>query len=74
MSLLFVYVWCLLCKIFSSLLFVYVWLGVIQVLRNTMRGVCIRISVEQRYEGVSSKVISVTRGCGGVQFPGENVP
>ena len=44
-------------------------LGAIQVLRNTGGGGGINFCGKKRYEGVTCKVISVTRGWVGVQFP-----
>ena len=45
--------------------------GVIQVLRNADQGG--GVSGGKQYEGVSFKVISVTSGWVGVQFPRKNV-
>ena len=43
-------------------------LGAIQVLRNPDGGGGVRFFGKKRYEGVRFNVISVTRGCVGVQF------
>ena len=45
--------------------------GAIQVLRNAM-GVGVSAFLEKtRYDGVRFNVISITRGCVGVKFPGK---
>ena len=45
--------------------------GAIQVLRDADVGGGVTFSGKKHYEGVMYNVISITRGCVGVQFPGE---